>query len=156
MSVPGPFGGAGDPFEGMPIFRDLAKMFTASGPVNWEIARQVGQWVATEGAAEGNVDPIRRIRFEELARVADLHVTEATGLSTSATGQVLTVTPVGRAQWAMTALEAYRPLLEGLATALSGPGDAGTEADPEADVTMQLLGIHSFPTRRSSDRKSVV
>lgn len=140
MSVPGPFGGAGDPFEGMPIFRDLAKMFTAAGPVNWEIARQVGQWVATDGAAEANVDPIRRIRFEELARVADLHVTEATGLSTSATGQVLSITPVGRGQWAMTALDAYRPLLEALATALSGSADTGAPPDPDVDVTMQLLG----------------
>ena len=139
MSVPGPFGGAGDPFEGMPIFRDLAKMFTASGPVNWEIARQVGQWVATEGVAEPNVDPIRRIRFEELARVADLHVSEATGLSTSTTGQVLTIRPVGRGEWAMVTLEAYRPLLERLATALSA-GAGADELDAAADPTAQLLG----------------
>src|SRR3954447_21715065 len=98
MSVPGPFGG-GDPFEGMPIFRDLAKMFTASGPVNWEIAKQVAMWVATEGVAEPNVEPVRRIRYEELTRVAEMHVAEATGLSPSATGRAVTAVPVGRGQW---------------------------------------------------------
>jgi putative hydrolase len=138
MSVPGPFGGS-DPFEGMPIFRDLAKMFTASGPVNWEIARQVALWVATDGAAEANVEPTRRIRFEELARVAEMHVAEATGISTSATGRAVSVVPVGRGPWAMATLDAYRPLLERLAAALS----AGTpEDDPDAagDPTAALLG----------------
>lgn len=140
MSVPGPFGGS-DPFEGMPIFRDLAKMFTASGPVNWEIAKQVAMWVATEGAAESNVEPVRRMRFEELARVADLHVAEATGLSTSATGRALSITPVGKGQWALATLEAYRPMLERLAIALS----SGMTDDPDgpsaaSDPTEQLLG----------------
>jgi putative hydrolase len=124
----------------MPIFRDLAKMFTGSGPVNWEIARQVAMWVATDGATESNVEPVRRIRIEELARVADLHVAQATGLSTSATGRVLTAVPVGRGQWAMATLDAYRPLLERLATALSAGVDASPEVDDPADATMALLG----------------
>jgi putative hydrolase len=127
----------------MPIFRDLAKMFTASGPVNWEIAKQVALWVATEGAAESNVEPVRRIRFEELSRVADLHVAETTGLSTSATGRSVSAVPVGRSQWAMATIDAYRPLLERLATALSAGGDAAgapDDVDSSADPTMALLG----------------
>ena len=123
------------------MFRDLAKMFTGSGPVNWEIAKQVALWIATEGVTEPNVDPVRRIRFEELSRVADLHVAETTGLSTSATGRSVTAVPVGRSQWALATIDAYRPLLERLATALSA-GDEAMPDDPDtaADPTMALLG----------------
>jgi putative hydrolase len=123
------------------MFRDLAKMFTGSGPVNWEIAKQVAVWIATEGATESNVEPVRRIRFEELSRVADLHVAETTGLSTSATGRSVTAVPVGRSQWVLATLDAYRPLLERLATALSA-GDQSMPDDPDAaaDPTMALLG----------------
>jgi putative hydrolase len=125
----------------MPIFRDLAKMFTAAGPVNWEIAKQVALWIATEGATEANVEPVRRIRFEELARVAEMHVAETTGLSTSATGRSVTAVPVGRSQWAMATIDAYRPLLEKLATALSQPGDSDMDdLEAAADPTAALLG----------------
>jgi putative hydrolase len=129
-----------DPFEGMPIFRDLARMFTAGGPVNWEIARQVGLWVATGGQGESNVDPLRRIRLEELVRVADLHVAEATGLATNATGRSLSIVPVGRGQWALATLDAYRPLLEALATALSGPETAADDEPSTGDPAADLLG----------------
>ena len=117
-----------NPFEGMPLFRDLQGLFAGQGPVNWDIARQVGVWTAAEGVAETNVDPLTRIRFEELARVAELHVADATGLPTSIAGKSVGVRPVTRAEWAAVALEAYRPLLEQLAEGLS-PGD-----DPEADA----------------------
>src|SRR5438105_13407108 len=111
--MPGPFGG--NPFEGLPIFQDLAKLFTAAGPVNVEIARQLAVQLATEGRPEANVDPLERMRFEELGRVAEMHVAAATGLDASAAG-ALTVVPVGRADWAARTLDAYRPLLEALAS----------------------------------------
>lgn len=118
------------------MFRDLAKLFASQGPVNWEVARQIAVWTATEGAAESNVDPIERIRLEEISRVAELHVGDATGLSTSAAGRPLVVRPVGRGEWAMRALDAYRPLLELLATTLGNPG-----ADDEVgDPSTMLLG----------------
>src|SRR5437588_4129171 len=108
----------GNPFEGFPLFGDLARMFAAQGPVNWDVARQMSLWIATEGKPQGNVDPMERIRLEELARVAELHVSEATGLSTSVAGGLLSVLPVGRGDWALHSLESYRPLLERLAKAL--------------------------------------
>ncbi|MGH9180892.1 MAG: hypothetical protein ACRDY5_04165, partial [Acidimicrobiales bacterium] len=83
MSIPGPFGG-GNPFEG--LFGELAKLFSGQGPVNLDMARQMAQWLAVGGQPEANVDPIERIRFDELLRVADLHVAQATGLATSVTG----------------------------------------------------------------------
>lgn len=100
------------------LFRNLARMLTSQGPVNWELARQLAQWTATEGESETNVDPLVRVRFEELLRVADLHVAEATGLSTAPLGGLLRVQAVTRSDWALRTLQAWRPVLESLATAL--------------------------------------
>lgn len=140
MSTPNPFGGE-NPFEGMPIFRDLAKLFMSGGPVNLELARQMAVWTATEGEAPASVDPLDRIRLEELIRVADLHVSEVTGLSTSTTGGLVRVGAVNRADWASRTLDAYRPLLERLATSLGATPVAGDDAgaDDPADPS-QLLG----------------
>lgn len=108
----------------MPIFGDLARMFQNQGPVNWEIARQIGIYMATEGKPEGNVEPLLRISYEELGRVADLHVSNRTGLSTLMSGRPVTVRAVGRGTWASTTLDAYRPLFERLAESLSRAGMA--------------------------------
>jgi putative hydrolase len=129
---------SGNPFEGLPMFGDLARMFSRQGPVNWDVARQTASWLATDGKPEPNVDPLERIRLEELVRVADLHVSAATGLSTSIAGGVLSILPVSRGDWALHSLEAYRPFLERLATSLSTAGDDDDE-DP-TDVTAKLMG----------------
>lgn len=135
----GPPGG-GNPFEGFPLFGDLARMFASQGPVNWDVARQMAMWIATEGKPQGNVDPIERIRLEELARVADLHVSDATGLSTSIAGGVLSVLPVSRGDWALHSLESYRPVLEKLATALNRPDDEPGGTGAGDDPSTQFLG----------------
>jgi putative hydrolase len=97
------------------------KMFLADGPLNWQLARQAALVTATGGEVEANVDPLDRLRLEELLRVADLHVSDATGLSTSQTGGIVTVKAVTRAEWAYHTLDAYRSLFEALATALTSP-----------------------------------
>jgi putative hydrolase len=119
------------------MFGDLARMFSRQGPVNWDVARQTSMWLATDGQAEPNVDPLERIRLEELVRVADLQVSSATGLDTSIAGGVLSMLPVTRGDWALHSLEAYRPFLERLATSLSTSSDEAEDAD---DATTQLLG----------------
>jgi putative hydrolase len=131
----GAFGGGA--FEGWPLFGDLAKWFTGQGPVNWDVARQTCQWVATEGTSEANVEPLERMRLEQLLRVADLQVSEITGLSTSVSGGILSVVPVTRGDWAMRSLEAYRPFLERLADSLATSHGA-EESTP--DPASQLLG----------------
>ena len=118
---------ANNPFEGMPFFGDMLRMLGTQGPVQWDGARQLALSIATGGEAEPNVDPLERIRFEQLARVADLQVAKATGLSTSTTGRSVTVSPVARSQWALSTLDAYKPLMELIATALRPP-TAGTDA----------------------------
>jgi putative hydrolase len=132
MSTPGP---SGNPFEQLPIFGDLAKLFSEQGPVSWDVARQIAIMLATEGKPENNVDPLVRMKFEELGRVAELQVADATGLATAPAGGVLRILPVGRGMWAQRGLEAYRPVLEKLATSLNMSGeDEPVEADPNTEL----------------------
>jgi putative hydrolase len=133
VSNPSPFGGGGNFFEG--LFGDLLKLLRTEGPINWELTRQLAQAVATGGEAEPNVDPVARIRLEELLRVAELHVADATGLATSASGATLTVNPVGRAQWAWFTLEDWRSLIEAMARSLSPKEGLPKEGDVTAEET---------------------
>jgi putative hydrolase len=124
------------------LFRNLARMLTSQGPINWELARQLAQWTATEGAAEVNPDPLSRVRLEELLRVAELHVTETTGLPTTSGGGLLSLRAVPRSEWALKTLQAWKPLLEALATSL-GRIAAEPETPPEDapfDPMAALLG----------------
>jgi putative hydrolase len=138
MSQSGPLGGGG-PLED--LLRNLARLLTSQGPLNWEVARQLAQWTAAEGQSEDNPDPIARVQLEELLRVADLHVSEATGLATTATGGLLSVAAVTPSEWALRTLEAWRPLLERLASSLGrSPGaDEVTELTND-DPMAKLLG----------------
>jgi len=142
MSDGGPLGGS--PFEGMPFFGDLVRMLQSQGPISWDAARQLAIAIATEGKSEPNVDPAERISFEQLARVADLHVSNRTGLSTAPDGHAAQITPVNRTVWAQRTLDAYRPLLEKLATSLSAmPPPTVADDDPAAAMfgpLMQMLG----------------
>ncbi|MFP5257076.1 MAG: zinc-dependent metalloprotease [Acidimicrobiia bacterium] len=136
MADDGPLGG--NPFEGMPFLGDLAKMLGRQGGVAWDGARQLAISVATEGASEPNVDPVERMALEQLARVADLHVGDVTGLTTSLSGRPVQGVPVNRTRWVMDSLDAYRPLMERLAGAL-GPTEAEAEADDLADPMAGML-----------------
>jgi len=126
--------GSPNPFDGFPLFGDLAKLFGQSGGgVPWEAARSLALAVATDNTPEANVDPLERMKLEQLARVAELHVANVTGLSTTVTGRELTVLPVNRSVWAQRTLDDYRPLLERLAASL-GSTDALADAvndDPD-------------------------
>ncbi len=129
--------GGRNPFEGWPMFGDLARWFGGQGPVNWDVARQTAQWIATDGASEPNVDPLERMRLEELLRVAEMHISEATGLTTSTGGGVLSALPVTRGDWALHSMETYRPFLERLARALA---DSPSGESVDEDPATQLLG----------------
>jgi putative hydrolase len=118
----------GDPFGGMPFFGDLGRMIGRQGPISWDAARQIAHSIATEGEAEPNVDPLARIQLEQLARVAELQVANATGLDASLSGAGVAITPVTRTQWVSRTLDDLKPLFEQLARSLTsdvGPGVEG-------------------------------
>ena len=114
----------------MPFLGDIARMLGQQGGGAWDSARQLAISVATGGTSEANVDPVERMQIEQLARVADLRVADATGLSTSVSGRSVSVLPVNRTRWVMDSLDAYRPLVERLAEAL-GPSEGDVEVDDE-------------------------
>jgi putative hydrolase len=131
MSEPGRPGGS-NPFEGIPFLADLSRLPPAEGPVHWAVALQMAHLVATEGEAEEPVEEAERGRLDELVRVADLHVAEATGLATTVTGRAPRALPLTRAEWARRGLVAHRPLLEALAGALAR---SVPEHDAEPDAS---------------------
>jgi putative hydrolase len=145
--VSGPTGPSGNPFEGLPFFGDIAKLLGAGGGVPWEAARSLALAVATDGASEPNVEPAERIRLEQLARVAELQVAHVTGLSTTVGGRELSIMPVNRTLWATKTLEAFRPLLEQLATALGKQDDpAGRPGAPGEGPGDDLTDPFGTPT----------
>ena len=145
MSGFGPTGDD-DPFGGMPFFGDLGKLLGglggSGGGLQWDAARQMAMQVAAGGGSEPNIDPIERMDVEQLGRVADLHVSQKTGLSTSVTGRSVQVVPVTRIQWVQRSLDAYKPLFQSLAASLGtaptpDTGEAG--GDPMAAMLTQLM-----------------
>jgi putative hydrolase len=103
-------------------------MLGTNGPNQWEMTRSFALNVATGGNAEPNVEPIQRIRLEQLARVAELNVIEATGMPVSPDGRRLTCVPVGRGDWTVRALESWRDLLTAMAPP-AGPDPTMPAAD---------------------------
>jgi len=136
VSDPGPLG---DPFEGMPFLGDIARMLGQQGGDGWEGARQLAISVATGGTSEDNVDPLERIRIEQLARVAELRVADVTGLTTSVGGRAVSVVPVNRTRWAMETLQAYRPLMERLTSALGPQPDPDDQDEASGDPLGGML-----------------
>lgn len=139
MSDPAP---GGSPFER--LLKDMLRLLQSGGPVQWDLARQWAHAVATDGQPESNVEPLERIRLEELARVAELHVNQATDLELS-TGLVQ-VRAVTRADWAARTLSGWQPLLDSLASALSRSpsAEAGQDqatVDPEALEGAGMAGM---------------
>ena len=142
MSDPGPLDD--NPFEGVPLFGDLAKMFQSSGPINWEAGRQFAIALATGGTSEPNVDPVNRQRFAELSRIAELHVADATGRQAPGTG-IVVVVPVTRGEWTTRTIDDHSALMERLAAGLqqAQPDAASSESDPAAQLISgltQMLG----------------
>ncbi len=133
-----PFGGI-NPFGGLPIFGDLAKMFQQQGSMSWDAARQFALSIATDGTPEGNVDPVERIQIEQLARVAELQIANATGLDISRSGAGLTILPVNRTTWTQRTLDDYRPLFEILSASLTDdtPAEPGP---PDPNDPMGFMG----------------
>lgn len=147
MTGPGPFGG--DPFSGMPFFGDLLKMVQQQGPVAWDAAHQIAVTIATDGQPEPNVEPVERMRLEQLGRVAELQVTSITGLDTLTGGRPVEIMPVTRTRWATDTVEAWKPLFSRLADAL-GTAPGGPSA-PTGTTGTPAEGTSAHPAATPDD-----
>jgi putative hydrolase len=140
-----PFGSAGmpggDPFRDAPLFRELQRvMASSSGPVNWELARQVGVATAVEAGEDSEPSEADRRSFEEAARVAELHVSTFTGLDAPA--ELSTVVAVRRAAWVNANAESLKASLEPAAQRLSQAIEQASreQMPPEAQAMAGFMG----------------
>lgn len=69
------------------MLADLLRLLRHEGPLQWDLAFQLAQSVASEGNEEANAEPLARIRLEELVRLADLAVADVTGMTTTTSGR---------------------------------------------------------------------
>ncbi len=112
---------------------DLLRLIRTEGPLQWELAFQLATSVAAGDEPDANPDPIARIRLEELSAIAELHVSDVTGMVLGTGGSSLRLVPTTRVEWARRSLEAWRPLLDRLASALTTtPGPASPDSKPGA------------------------
>ncbi len=132
--------GGGDFLRNM--LGDLLRLIRTEGPLQWELAFQLATSVAAGDEPDPNPDPIARIRLEELSAIAELHVADVTGMVLGSGGSSLRLVPSTRVEWARRSLEAWRPLLDRLAAALT------SATDPAGSNTPGLVGFEPPPAGR--------
>lgn len=121
-------GGDSNPFMN-PLFAEFQRAMAASGPLQWDVARQTALMTATQGVAEHNVDPQRRIAIEGLADIVAMRVADVTG------GELIDTSKleiVNRATWVQLTLDAWRPLFDALARGIAGTPPSSESASDQA------------------------
>jgi putative hydrolase len=105
------------PGDDSPFF-DLRNLLSGAATDPWANAGELAATIASGGGSEPNVDPMVRMQLENLVRVAELHVAQATGITLPSN---TTVSAVNRSAWTKRSLESYRQFFERFGQAL---GDA--------------------------------
>ena len=130
-----------DLFADVPLFREIQRvLLSGTGPVNWELARQVA--IAMAAGQRPDPEPTAEDRegFESTVRVAELEVADLTGLSPPA--EVTRVEAVRRAAWVEANVRGLKALFEPAAEKLS---QALTQSrreqapGPEAPLGLEML-----------------
>jgi putative hydrolase len=107
----------GDVMGDVPLLRELQRViFSSTGPINWELARQVGIATASWGVDDAAPTDGDRQMLAEGVRVAELAVGDFTGLP--APSDVPHVEAVRRAQWVEANTESMREFLDPVASRL--------------------------------------
>lgn len=149
----GGIGGLGD------LLGDLTKMLqgkqAAGGLTNQ--ARAIGRAMASGDGSEPNINPADRIAIEQLMRVAELRVADATGLG-PARGRSLRVEVVNRTQWADRTFDDYAGLLQALNRSMTTVRQSDDDADDDNPMSAMLSGIMRMlgPTMLSITTGSMV
>ncbi len=131
-------------FDDVPLFREIQRVLSASrGPVNWELARQIGIAMASWEKDDPDPGPDEIERFEAAVRSAELQVANFTGMEPPT--DVARVEVVRRARWVEANADSLAEFVEPAAARL---GDAlgrmrpGTGTAPEegaASAQMQTV-----------------
>ena len=141
MSSSNPLGGQ------FPFFDFNALLGGLGGADPWKAATDMAASIASDGGSEPNVDPSVRIAIEDLARVAELHVGQAIGVTLPPGTKITAVT---RSVWTAQSVAAYRPFFERFGEALSAGIQSGSSelaafddaaVDPD-DPISQMFPAH--------------
>jgi putative hydrolase len=122
--------------DGDDLFAQLFRLFQTSGPVNWNLARELTKNLAGEREP---IEPALAEEYLELARVAELRIQAAATLPAPSPGDL---NPTDRATWALENQRTFRILVEPLADKISGgfSGIPGAEAFGQMGAALQPLG----------------
>ena len=127
---PNPFA-SGDAWADAPLLREIQRVLLSStGPVNWELARQIGIASASWGGEDPAPTDDDRRAFEEAVRLAELKVQASTGLEPP--HDIPRVDPVRRGQWVQANIDGLKAIVEPAASKLA---EAVERAQGEAAPT---------------------
>ena len=131
-----------DPFEQLSdLFKVIGSSeFSGISKINPnDHARHLAMSIAAEGKSEVNIDPIVRMEYEPLARVAQLQVENHTGLLINR-GRPLVIEPLNRSSWAEKSISSLEPLLSQMTDSLQ-EGMPDPETLKENLPSEDLLGL---------------
>lgn len=126
-----PFSGDGDD-----LFAQLFRMFQSSGPVNWNLAKELTKNLAGERQP---IEPNIAEEYRELGHVAELRIQATADLPAPSPGDL---NPTDRTTWALENIQTFRILVEPLSDKLSGgfAGLPGAESLGQMGAMLQPLG----------------
>lgn len=120
----------------------LVGMLQSSGPLNWEVARQVASQLALAGSTTTAVDQPDNDQLAELVSAAQTLVVAETGLVACFRAPFHTMT---RLDWVELQITALAPVLETMATALGNTlGDLDIEMTAELGDGPAIPGLPNF------------
>lgn len=132
-----------DTFADVPLLREIQRvLLSGSGPVNWELARQVGIASATWGQDDPSPTEEDRRGLEGAVRMAELTVAEVTGMDPPP--EVTRVSAVRRAEWVESNVRSlqglFEPTAERMARALhTARGEEPSEAPEGAQMLEAVM-----------------
>jgi coenzyme F420 biosynthesis associated uncharacterized protein len=133
----------GDVLGDVPLLREIQRVLLSStGPINWELARQIGIAIASWG--QDDPVPTEEVRqaLADTVRAAELAVADYTGLAPPA--ELSTVEAFRRAQWVEANAHGLRDLLDPVASKLGAAlnesqRELGSAASPGPGEMLEAL-----------------
>jgi coenzyme F420 biosynthesis associated uncharacterized protein len=124
----------GDVLGDVPLLREIQRVLLAStGPINWELARQVGIAMASWGQDDPGPSEEDRRGLAETVRAAELAVADFTGLAPPV--DVADVEALRRGQWVEANIRGLRDLIDPIGARLTEAlRESHREIQPSAEV----------------------
>jgi coenzyme F420 biosynthesis associated uncharacterized protein len=135
----------GEVLGDVPLLREIQRVLLSStGPVNWELARQIGIAMATWGEEDPAPTEQDRRLLADTVRAAELAVADFTGLAVP--GDLADVQAFRRSQWVEANARGLRDLIEPLASKLAtaiGEAQGELPIPAEAQASPNLMEMMS-------------